>query len=115
MRTASLLTTPPPKQKPIAPSLPVASGRAFSHSAAATKSSCILARSTCLNSCRALLVVAGIAADRGEAVGREGDEIGDRQAPRDVLDIRVEAAVLVHDQDAGQLARSRSPDGRDSP
>ena len=32
MRTASWLTTPPPKQKPIAPSLPVQSGSDFSHS-----------------------------------------------------------------------------------
>ncbi len=32
---------PPPKQKPIAPSLPLLSGRAFSHFAEATKSSVI--------------------------------------------------------------------------
>ncbi|MGA2792868.1 MAG: hypothetical protein ABSE69_04940 [Roseiarcus sp.] len=37
---------PPPKQKPTAPSLPVLSGRDFSHVAAAKKSSIILAAST---------------------------------------------------------------------
>ena len=53
---------------------------------------------------RGLLVVARIAADRGQPVGREGDEVGDRQPPRDVLDVRVEAAVLVHDQDGRQFS-----------
>ena len=41
MRVARVLATPPPKQNPIAPSLPVQSGRAFSQGAAATKSSVI--------------------------------------------------------------------------
>jgi hypothetical protein len=35
MRTASELEMPPPKQKPVTPSLPVLSGRPFSHTAAA--------------------------------------------------------------------------------
>src|ERR1700678_1941861 len=59
---------------------------------------------------RALFVVAGIAADRSEAVGREGDEIGDREAPRHVLDVWVQAAVLMHDQDDRQLLRARGTD-----
>src|SRR4029434_10630606 len=42
--------TPPPKQKPTAPSLPVDSGRDFNHVAAARKSSVILARSTSVKS-----------------------------------------------------------------
>ena len=57
-------------------------------------------------SASALLVVAGIAADRGQPIGREGDEIGDRQAPRDVFDIGVEAAIFVDDQHHRQLCRS---------
>ena len=106
MRTASLLTTPPPKQKPMAPILPVQSGRDFSHTAAARKSSGILAPSTSLKSCRALFVVARIAADRGQPVRRKGDEIGDRQPPRDVFDIGIEAAILVDDEHRRQLGRA---------
>src|SRR5207253_9216156 len=48
-----------------------------------------------------LFVVAGIAADRRESVRREGDEIFYRQASRDILDIRTEAAILVNDDHAG--------------
>ena len=51
------------------------SGRAFSHFAAATKSSVIFGRSTLRNESAALLVVARIAADAGQPVGREGDEV----------------------------------------
>ena len=40
----------PPKQNPTTPILPVQSGRAFSHRAAATKSSVIFCLSTCRNS-----------------------------------------------------------------
>ena len=41
MRTASELATPPPKQKPTAPTLPVDCGCALSQPAAATKSAII--------------------------------------------------------------------------
>ena len=47
IRTASVFATPPPKQNPTTPILPVESGRSFNHRAAATKSSSILFRSTC--------------------------------------------------------------------
>ena len=46
MRTASVFAMPPPKQKPTTPSLPLLSGRAFSHFAAAMKSSVIFAVSS---------------------------------------------------------------------
>src|SRR5437588_323788 len=52
-----------------------------------------------------LVLVAGIAADRRERVGREGEVALEADAPGDVLDVRIEAAVLVHDEDAGELAR----------
>ena len=86
---------PPPKQKPIAPSLPSTRGRAFSHCAG---------RDEVLEHLRtvhlpelhgAFLVVAGKSADRGEAVGRERDEVRDGEAARDVLDVGIQAAVLV--------------------
>ena len=48
-----------------------------------------------------LLVVTGIAAQGGERIWREGDEIGDRQPPRHIFDIRVKAAIFVDDEDRG--------------
>ena len=95
---------PPPKQKPTAPSLPFDSACAFSQLAAATKSSIIFGPSTVAERRRALLVVARIAADRGQAVGREGDEVGDGEAARDVLDVGIQPAVLVDDEHRRQLA-----------
>ena len=47
----------------------------------------------------AVVVIAGIAADRVQPVGGEGDKPFDRGAPGDVLDIGVEAAVLVDHED----------------
>ena len=74
-----------------------------------------LGASTLPNSCRAFLVVARIAADAGQPVGRERDEIRRAQAPRHILDIRIQAAILVHHQHAGQLSRWRSRAAPDSP
>ena len=50
-----------------------------------------------------LVFVAGVTAERGQRVRRHRHEVVEGQAPRDVFDVRVEAAVLVHDEDAGQL------------
>ena len=55
----------------------------------------------------AVVVVAGIAADREQAVGREGEEAVECCAPRHVLDVGVEAAVLVNHQHRGERARAR--------
>ena len=49
----------------------------------------------------AALVVAGVAADGAQAVGRQRSEAGLGHAPGDVLDVGVEAAVLVHHHHAG--------------
>ena len=51
-----------------------------------------------------LVFVARVAAERRQRIGRERHEVVERQAARDVFDVRVEAAVLVHHEDAGQLA-----------
>ncbi len=50
------------------------------------------------------VVIAGVAADRTQAVGRQGDEPGLGHAPGHVFDIGIEATVLVHDDDARHLA-----------
>ena len=54
-----------------------------------------------------LVLVAGIAAERRQRIGRERHEVVQREAARDVLDVRIQAAVLVHHQHARQLARGR--------
>src|SRR5690606_27382098 len=42
-----------------------------------------------------LVLVAGITADRAQRVGPEGDEVRRRQPPHHILDIGIEATVLV--------------------
>src|SRR3546814_9843058 len=44
------------------------------------------------------VLVAGVAAEWEQRVGRERNESLQRQSPRDVFDVRIEAAVLVRDQ-----------------
>jgi hypothetical protein len=51
-----------------------------------------------------LVLVTRVAAEREQRVGREGDEAVQRQPARDVLDVRVQAAVLVHHQHQRQRA-----------
>ena len=55
------------------------------------------------------VVVAGIAAERREAVGRERDVAFDRGAPRDILDIGIQSAVLVDDEHRGPRPLPRRP------
>jgi hypothetical protein len=50
-----------------------------------------------------LVLVGRRAAERRQEVGRQRDEAFQRQAPGDVADVGVEAAVLVHDDDGRQL------------
>ncbi len=52
----------------------------------------------------ALVVVAGIAADACQPVGGQREVASLAKPPRDILDIGVEAAILVHDDHCGQLA-----------
>src|SRR3546814_2630372 len=51
-----------------------------------------------------LVLVGGRAAGRRQEVDSQGDETLQRHAPDDVLDVRVEAAVLVDDQHRRQPA-----------
>ncbi|MNP29936.1 hypothetical protein D3C76_1229860 [compost metagenome] len=52
----------------------------------------------------ALVVVAGVAAHRAQAIRGEGDETGLGQASRDVFDVRVEPTVFMHDHHRRGLA-----------
>ncbi len=52
-----------------------------------------------------LVLGARIPAKREQRVGRKGHVVVERDAARDVLDVRVQPAVLVHDQHRRQLAR----------
>ena len=116
MRTASELAMPPPKQKPGDAELAGAVGTGLQPHGRGVEVLGHLRAIDLAEQLAALLVVAGIAADRREAVRRERHEVLEREPPRDVLDVRVEAAVLVDDEDARQLVRGRRwPDAPGSP
>ncbi len=51
-----------------------------------------------------LVFVAGVAAEGEQRVRGERDEVIQRHTTRDILDVRIQAAILVHHQDGGQLA-----------
>src|SRR5262249_10457399 len=53
---------------------------------------------------RSFLFISRISTQGGEAVRGECDEVRDRQTARDILDIRIEAAVLMDDQNRWQLS-----------
>ncbi len=53
----------------------------------------------------AVIVVAGISAQRIQRIRREADEARDGQPPGDVLDVGIEPAVLVNHEDGGQTMR----------
>ena len=50
----------------------------------------------------AVIVITGITAEWVERIRRKGDIAGLCRAPGDILDMRVQAPVFVHDQNAGQ-------------
>ena len=106
---------PPPKQKPTAPILPVHSGRDLRKSYAANEILVALFRVELGEELRRLFLVARIAAQRRQRVRRERDEVLDRKPARDILDVRIEAAVLVDHQHARAACRSRSPVARNIP
>jgi hypothetical protein len=54
-----MLTVVPPKQKPTAPILPLTSGRLFTYSTAAARSSVRFAASSCWNICAAFSSLPG--------------------------------------------------------
>ena len=51
-----------------------------------------------------LVLIAGIATEREKGIWREGEKAIEREAARDVLNVRVQAAVLVHHQHRRQSA-----------
>ena len=106
-RVASMLAIPPPKQNPTTPILPVQSGRLLSHAAAGDEILADLLLVELGEQLARLVLVARIAAERRQRVGREGHEALERDATSDVLDVRIQPAVLVHHQDAGELAGGR--------
>ena len=55
-------------------------------------------------------IVAGVSAQRGEAVGRKRGEAGHGHAPGHVGDVGVQPPVLVHDDHAAAPAPARGPD-----
>ena len=57
----------------------------------------------------ALVVVARITADRRQRVRRKGDEVLQREPPRDVLGMRIETAILVDDENRGQFCGRFAP------
>jgi hypothetical protein len=57
--------------------------------------------STFVKSAAAFSSSPGLPTNRRQPIGREGDEIGDRQPSRLVFDIRIEAAVFMYNQDRG--------------
>ena len=52
----------------------------------------------------AVVIVAGVAAERCEGIRRQGQKAGNPRPPCDVLDMRVEPPVLVDDHHPGQIA-----------
>ena len=54
----------------------------------------------------AFVVVTGKAAQRGEPVRRKRHEVREGEPPRDVLDMRIQAAIFVDDDNAGQFRRA---------
>src|SRR5438034_2172929 len=50
------------------------------------------------------VLVARVAAERRQRVGRERHEVVERETPGNVLDVRIQPTVLVHDENARQLA-----------
>ena len=99
-----LLTMPPPKQKPTAPILPVQSGsRLAASSAEATKSSIIFGPLTLRNFTAPFSSSPGKPPTEVRPSGAKAMKLATREPAGDVLDIRIEAAVLVDHEHPGSL------------
>jgi len=101
---ASALDMPPPKQKPVTPTFPLPSARAFSQRAGEQILG-PLRRIELGEQLAALVVVARVAAHGRETVRGEGIEVRQGKTPRDVFRVRIEAAILVDDENARQFRR----------
>ncbi len=97
---------PPPKQKPVDAEAAGAVGPVLQPHRRGIQVLAHLHAIDLAEQLATLGVVARVAAHRREAVGRERHEALERDAARDVFDVRVEAAVLVNDEDRGQAVRA---------
>ena len=52
----------------------------------------------------AFVVIAGIASQRSEGIGAEGDESGDSSPSHDILNVGIQTTVLMNDENARQLS-----------
>ena len=100
---------PPPQQKPTAPTLPFDSAWAARNGTAAAIRATVAVRSSAPIISRALSSSAGVPPPARERVHREGQEALDGHAPRHVLDVRVQAAVLVDHEHRRALAAALQP------
>jgi len=91
---------PPPKQKPVTPS---AVGPRFQPDGRCVQVFRHLHAIDFPEQGSALFIVAWVAADRGQTIRRKRHEVRQRETPGDVFDVRIEPAILVHDEDTGQL------------
>ena len=88
---------PPPQQKPTAPTLPVDSGWCSRNGTAAAMRCAVSSGIERGDHVAALVLVGRRAAERRQHVDREAEKAFEREPPRDVLDVRIEPAVLVDD------------------
>ena len=93
---------PPPQQKPVTPSLPDDSACALRIARAVQHVGAQLALVEAGLQRAAVIVVAGIAADGKQAVGRQRQKPFGRGAARHVLDVGIEPAILVDHQHDGK-------------
>ena len=95
---------PPPQQKPTAPTLPLLEFVALEEGDRGDAVGGGLCRVELLEHFARLLLVGRRAPERRQIVDRQRHEALERHATRDILGMRVEAAVLVHDDDGAELA-----------
>ncbi len=103
------LMTPPPQQKPTAPTLPVEFGMVLEERHRGGGATRGLVGLEIGEHIARLVLVGWRAAIGRQHVGGEGEKAFEREPPRDVLDVRVEAAVLVDDEHCRALGAPFEP------
>ncbi len=86
---AKALAWPPPKQKPVAADATAAVRASLEPAGGGDEILGHLGPVERSEQLAALVVIAGVAADRGQGVGREGHEVLQGEAARHVLGVRV--------------------------
>jgi hypothetical protein len=106
MRVANMFATPPPQQNPTTPTFPVHFGARLQPCHCGHE---VLAGLVLVQLCEELarrVLVAGITIEWGQRVRSEREVLLQGDSPGDVLDVRIEPAVLMHHQDARQPSRA---------